>query len=1634
MWLLTLIVCLFCRIGEAANPGPEISEDLNFDLNIGTFNSSGLANKATSVVSLPPGIWAAAETQSTMTTFQTFRKDLLFQAKAQNRRVRAIHGEYAALRPHSTTCGTWSGVAFISDVSTRPIRLPWDLQYNSGRALCAHFAVGELALMGAVIYLPPSEPTFGNTKALAEEFLSSLTAEIIHGSHGLRFISGDFNRGPYDLHTFQQWRDAGWEEIQNIALRRFQRALTPTSKAAAYSDQIWVSPELARYLTDVQTLEETFSEHDPLFATFRLPGGPLHQWHWPAPASLPWDKIGEDLSLKVDFESSAFWQNSTHAFASWSSKVEQSIVRHCELQGVDLPRGVHGRGQTTAPYKRPISLTPLPSSRHGEETASSDLLNRSIHQWFKQLRRLQAYVQRGKTQVLSPGAMADQLHTWLRVLQAPGFRKGFQHWWPTRALKLHGSPDSIPLQPPSQPVAQAIFADFRANFRRYERWQLSRRKSLLQAHAQDHCRPLYRQLKNIDASPPEWFALHYETMIATTHAGCEVELADELTLPSTASWLLQGQQVTLEQLTPTRVLIHTDLILAPGQTLRGVLRVSDFASMEAALAKVWTPIWTRHQDAAEDMWQRAIGFAQAYLPSFPFESCIWTGKHFGNLAKGYKKHTSTGPDGWSRLDLAHLPEAQHDQIATLLDLTQQGLPWPDQLLTGFVCPVKKTVLAERPSEYRPIILLSLIYRLWGCGTTRSLMPGFAALAGPHVYGFVPGQRATDLWFLVQSYVEVALAGHGEFGGFNLDLTKCFNRLPRKPLLFGLARLGIPQPILLAWEQALSALQRRFRIGQDIGPSHRSVTGIPEGDPMSIVGMLCFNILMDKYFTIYGGGCLLTSFVDNLQVLADSPGQLQQGRLLAQTFLEALDLDLDPVKSYGWGTTPHYRKALRALGIPVKLAERDLGAQMTFSKVKWTQSGTARILSISHIWPILRRSPVHPWYKIRAIISAAWPKALHGCENRPVAPTYLAKLRTQAVNSLGWRRAGCSPLVRWSLQQQPEADPEFYEAWNILRTFLRMILLYSNLRESWASFITAPSSNGQGPFHALLSVMRLLGWNWRADLTLDVGYMQIALHEIHHGLLYKLALRDWDRHVAQTLAQRKDFSDLQTIDRKISFQRTDLSIVDQGLLSTLQDGTFYTSWQIAKFDNSRLAFCDLCHSEDDLEHRCVQCPKYAQIRQMHRAVVEKWDSSTPSLTLHGLAPENPHLLQWWQYLQQIPPGLDDFGYIEQQDQLDFFTDGSCFDPTSSFAHAAWAVVTLDPCVVVASSCLRGVIQSINRAELSATLAAVTWKLTHPCRLRIWVDSQYVVNGFQRLLKYQTVPKEWDNQDLWHSALALTFLIDWTSCDILKVQAHCSPADSTSPFEDWLMRGNDFADQAARRQNSMRPSSAMDLLAEMRAAHLHIQRRVRAQQDFLLAISRFDLQRLPLVSEPDPEELTLDQLGGQMMINDCFVAACLEVCYDERIGPVFPFVGSFLFDLASWLIGIDISAPYKQLVSLAELVIGFEHEFRTFPVWIPRDGRHVASYDPGSKLGALIRPTMSGSISLLKQAVEVLFDFAGATIPLEKATRPCLGANCPIWCLRIGLPVELSTAIVGEFVRNFPNGVRHPRDLARSYNLL
>ena len=940
--------------------------------------------------------------------------------------------------------------------------------------------------------------------------------------------------------------------------------------------------------------------------------------------------------------------------------------------------------------------------------------------------------------------------------------------------------------------------------------------------------------------------------------------------------------------------------------------------------------------------------------------------------------------------------------------------------------------AERPKDFRPIILLPFLYRLWACGSSRSCLPELAKVAGLHQYGYVPQRRVTDLWWPLQSAIEMSFTHDECMVGFNLDLIRCFNHLPRVPLFHAMELLGVPRGLLAAWRKAMANLGRRFKIGQEVGPCHFSTSGFPEGCPLSCLAMVSYNILMDRYLAEYSGSSILTSFVDNIQLLADNVGTLMHSLTTARTFLDMWGLAEDRAKSYVWSTTPGGRAALRAMGFVPRLAAKDLGAQMTFSRLQRTTVMDERNLAASHVWGILRRSCAPGWFKLVTLRQAAWPRILYGCENRKSAPGFTGHLRSKAVHSLGWRRAGASPWIRWSLMHQPDLDPEFYQLWSILKMMFRMCQQFPHVAQHWHDFLMLDAKRGQGPFHSLQQTLAILGWHWQEDLTLDVGFLHIPYEKLHLELLRVLLVDAWDDYVCAQVSHRKDFQGLTSVSRSLSFRPLADDKGTNELMATIQDGTFYTDHQHSKFDCSKTGMCTDCGVENDLAHRCLDCPRYSHIRDEHLPCVQRWHLFSTAFQLHGLVPRNEHLRSLWSYFAALPDTRlafffqGDFGM-----KYNVFTDGTCSTTTDrAVAWVSWRVVLPDCNAIVASGFLPGLMQTNNRGELFAILVALHWKLRVGCQICIWTDSLYCVTNFEHIRQHGSVPESWSNRDLWLEALALALVVDWSTCQIVKVKAHMNPHTTDSPYEDGLLRGNDMADTVAKRQNHSRDPAFYTLLQNYEDRHLELQELATSQRQFLLAISKFDLGQ-PYKTQADPEDELIVSLGRHHEPNQCHVAAILEPLLEDDNWSSPLFERDFLHDLSAWLAGLDILAPFAAPISLVELVIGFcICTGKAFPIALDLPGPRYR-YPAQIELGALARPTLAASAAVMGTALKIIFQIAQADLLLEKHPRHSVGVGFSVSCLRVGVPLEICDDIQRRLAMFSTNSIRCARDLARPY---
>ena len=423
-WQRTILVILFGMfpIGEASNPGPGSHFEDTFML--GTFNPSGLRNKAQYVQShLSDGdLWTVAETHF-------FGKDVS-RFRAGLRAASSVHSycitDMASTRKSLISQTSCKGVAVLSKHPTRaiPNGLPQHIR-DSGRALLFASLFGDSWVSGAVMYGEPNSHLHPDFMRNNEHVLHHLAAHVCNLCSGPRFVAGDWNVEQDSLPAFEILRQAGFRDLQDVALAKFGISVQYTCKGRTRKDYMYISPELQELLLDVTLDHDVWPDHATLKGKFRsLKCAPPIRI-WPTPHAFPWPSNFSLVSWQANEE------DMTGSYMKLWADIETAAEASCVL-----PVCLHMKGRAKRLQPKVVKgggVAPVKIGRQGDFQPEYHGPSIRHAQWIRQARRLQAFarmVTRDRSDLSIPKA-----ESWGAITRARGFEPSFCLWWESCEFK-----------------------------------------------------------------------------------------------------------------------------------------------------------------------------------------------------------------------------------------------------------------------------------------------------------------------------------------------------------------------------------------------------------------------------------------------------------------------------------------------------------------------------------------------------------------------------------------------------------------------------------------------------------------------------------------------------------------------------------------------------------------------------------------------------------------------------------------------------------------------------------------------------------------------------------------------------------------------------------------------------------------------------------------------------------------------------------------------------------------------------------------------------------------------------------------------------------------------------------------------
>eukprot|EP00438_Fugacium_kawagutii_P015307 Skav221896 [mRNA] locus=scaffold1395:707190:712031:+ [translate_table: standard] len=1449
MWAI-LLLSIQLRIGEAEHPGPNASSDF---ITIGAINPTGLLHKGSSIPSLPgtdASIWGVSETQLSAPGIRRFKDELRYHAKSFS----MFHSAPAPLRTHSfgAIAGKPVGTAFVTNVPSRSLAPSWTREdWNQSRFALNTFLVHQHWVHGAVLYgkahLAESQAVKDETNRLLQILVDRLATQM----QGKRFIMGDFNQLDGSLPATKFLYDQGWREIQDLHHSKTGQAPLPTCKGKTRKDFVWLSPELVQFHVSTFVHPTTFKDHAVLGAFFHRFGSPEQVPLWRQPKPFDWDNIRTLPvgSFKAD-------PSERRPCQSIAKEFEARVRQQAKVPITPLQLG---RSATLTTVNMPEYSRPAPVGRHGDRAPLFHGTSLRYNQWFKQLRRLEAYARGNPDVLLNPTQLAHRHREWRAIRHASGFPAGFVAWWSSYHLKPPLVPEHLPVEPLDLGAARVLRDTFEQAFRSLEQTLINELQTKARANRAADPNKVFQDVRKPRVSPVQMLEeMEQATVIAINAEDSAIEFSPLGALAKEVPIAHSQGEIAVIQKTEDTLYVEDVSLFSVGDKLTQHEPIGHLAALFEKFGSAWSARWDKHKHTPDSKWSDMERFLEtAFPPTPPWTYQPITYEQWIANLKLKRTKSAAGPDGWSRADLLQLPQDLTQGILDVINKVECGLEWPEEMRTGIIHALEKHSQASSVNDYRPITVYSLIYRNWSSIRSKEALKHFLSHMPSECYGNAPGRTAQDVWYTIQMRLEDHYFTGIHLSGCMLDLVKCFNHLPRKVLLLTCARLGMPREILSAWHSFLGCMTRRFHIRGGTGPAMPSSAGFPEGCGLSVVAMCACNILADRWLHHHVDQTSLITYVDNWELVSTSAVHLTQAFLAIQSFVQAMDLLIDDKKTFFWSTEPQARARFKDQNRKLEAYSRDLGGHVQYSRQTTNAVITQKIDSFQERWVWFARSHASRAQKLRAVVSSAWPNVLHAVSSVHLGDQHLAHLRTAVARCTKDAKPGTSPSLVLSLFEHVRHDPGYWALLNTVKdfrahtTFEYGAIILDDLN---AADRKRPKP---GPCSVLLERLHAVGWRWLSHTFVDQWDMPIDLWGCCFQELSIRLSEAWHMHISALHSHRQTFTGMENTHVAITKRTVPPEGTQRSILRRNMTGTFLTADHLTHRDPSKTDACQFCGQHDSQEHRIWHCPALESARASCPPEVRREVLDMPlAVRCHGWFPIPRSLLPFRKYLlTEVPDSTRSFSWPPLMPAfLDLFTDGACHNANCVFSRVvSWGLsLASNPnCFApIASGVTPGFVQTINRGELTAAIAAFRFAIQAQKPFRLWTDSQYVIGVFARFAQRFSVGNILNrvNHDLIEQAFELWQQASHLFQGSFKVMSHQDHATLVG-CEAWVCEGNDHADAVAKSALANHPR-LLELSDRLRKELDHLHHLSLHTHNMMIAVGELAISLTKSVTLPDP----------------------------------------------------------------------------------------------------------------------------------------------------------------------------------------
>ena len=1399
-------------------------------------------------------------------------------------------------KPHEK--GKASGVGLCTKLPFRPCRNPFDAHWSaSTRLIHTIVKIGNWHVQVVTVYCKPTSS--GAAVNFNQELLNYVMSRV--EAVPLPFIiMGDFNM---ELDRFDGWphlEAKGCRNLPQLYHRLFGSTMPATCKEVTTPDNAIISSALVPFVKHIQVLRDTgIPTHHPVIFDFAFPSQGLFRHRLKFPRQFVELGLNEhDFAMAFEDNQHSFeTPNSLEEWGICLEKLADIAVKNSpslQTQGFyQLPASFRGRCQAKHVTKCPVQSS-IKKAWDGVYEPSTEVLTMATRRKITQLRRIQSLMRRlfkiRDLTLISTQTYQELKNEWNAILKSTALGKPLLFWlydYPEIPFPAYPLPSAEWLHDVSQLVQHVVDSDLKLDRKYYQdclkfQRQVDKKFSsskLAFKQVRGQSKPPVTEIKQV---------IQDFVKVVLTDDPHQVEIYGEFTHRLSCQFPLH-----LDTLITKVVAIDDDAATLDlgDETWSGEEEAHitqnifscDPVEIAQQLNQYWLPIWQK--DSQIDDLEQSMPDLQQITRCFPAHPAITVDMHDPDIwmaaIKKQKANSARGIDAVSSQELKLLPKGFVAILAHVMSLYPRG--FPDWFMTALTCPLPKHSDLPEGSGTRPITILSQLYRTWAAVATSQIVKVLSHWVPSGVTGLLPGRGASDCAYSAQFELELAAHQRNKCSGIVMDLKKCFNNIKWTCGYNLLKELGIPPCILRIWIYSLAKIYRYWVLQGDYFQAGVSTGGFPEGDSWSVVVMVALATAWVCFLTCTIPACAqprLSAYADNWSwTLQDIIGH-HTAMTNTCLFISIAGLSIDWTKTWFWATANADARQLcdmlEPFSAPVKVSRchsaNDLGYQMQYSSCPVLGNILNRFDDGIKRLGRLTGMPHGLDVKEHIVLSSIFPASFHGAETRPISGERVQKFRSRVASALFGSSHSLSPAIALLLTAPAILDPEF---WLFMQAFraARKYLCQVPLEKRDAFFHLASRCQGgissiRGPAGTFAFYLRQLGWSVDPHGLVHLhSFLSFPFLGISLKRLIRFATLSWQDRLVTLQTQRTKLFRFPDIDRASTVEMLNkFSPAQRKLLIREIAGGYQTQGQKQKWVDGISSSCVYCGLPDSRSHRLLWCSTFQSSRDNFASLVsdlEESQSLVPEFPVCFVDPEADILMQI--HFKHPKPvfASEALRFVEKQRNqntpVHWFTDGSCFNPTSVISRYSSYSIILDianddserkawgkycgplgsipPTLVKAAVARTQGEQDILRAELSA----ICHIMLGPAYGIIHSDSSAAIAMVKQTLESSCISQisHLEHLDL---LLQIWEVREVISCSVCKIKAHLDVGSLADPLQAYRCLGNKLANDTAQQVNALYCAS---LVSQLDVFHQRIgQQKIQLEQVFSLLLTLTEARiRLP-----------------------------------------------------------------------------------------------------------------------------------------------------------------------------------------------